>query len=207
MRHPSAEQAVGAATATSSVVSAAEHERLRAAGAFICRAGNRLQTAIELFRSAPIGPVESEVSGVSMGDVIPHGARIRIAALDAGFCSRLTVVAYIADGRTVVHRVRWARGWGRGRDFLITQGDAMLLPDIPVNRSAVLGTVLAVESNGTWQPLASRPAAPRRERILSFAVLLCAAVLLEIDPRLASWFLAKLVAAERRYSWTRALLY
>jgi hypothetical protein len=206
MRLPNTERVVGGGNATPNGRSAVEHQRLQAAGAFICCAGDRLQTAIQLFRSAGAGPVESEVSGVSMGGVIPHRARIRIA-VGAGFCSRVTVVAYIAGGRTVVHRVRWARRWGRGRDFLITQGDAMLLPDIPVNRSAVLGTVLAVESDGTWRPVATRPAAPRRERMLSFAVLVCAAVLLEIDPRLASWFLGKLVAAERRYSWVRALLY
>ena len=206
MRLPDAARAVGGASAPLKGRSTAEQQRLQAAGAFICCAGDRLQTAIQLFQSAGTGPVESEVSGVSMGGVIPHRAHIRIA-VGTRLCSRHTVVAYIAGGRTVVHRVRWARRWGRGRDFLITQGDAMLLPDIPVDRSAVLGTVLAVESDGTWRPLEPKSAAPRRERMLSFAVLVCAAVLLEIDPRLASWFLGELIAAERRYSWTRALLY
>lgn len=206
MRFPSAERMVGGETATPHEQPAIEHERLRAAGAFICGADDRLQTAVALFRSAGEGAVESEVSGGSMGGVIPHGARIRITR-GADLYRRGNVIAYIAGGRAVVHRVCWKRRWGRGRDFLITRGDAMLLPDTPVNRSAVMGDVLTVQSEGTWRPLATRPAAPRRERALAFAVLACAALLLEIDPRIASWFLGKLRAAERRYSWTRTLLY
>ena len=83
----------------------------------------------------------------------------------------------------------------------------MLLPDVPVERAAVLGTVLAVATDGTWRPLPPRPAVPRREAALSFVVLAASAVLLEIHPRLACSFLGKLGAAERRYAWTSALLY
>jgi len=183
-----------------------ENERLHAVGNFICADGRRMQAAASLFRSSALGEVVSEVSGTSMGSAIPHGARIRIAPGTAS-CRRGTVIAFVAAGRTVVHRIRWQRRWGLGRRFVITQGDGMLLPDMPVERAAILGPVLAVDARGAWRPIDAPPIRPRRERALSFLVFAAGAMLLEIHPPLARSLLRALNAAERRHAWTRALLY
>jgi hypothetical protein len=183
-----------------------ESERLQAVGNFICADGRRMQAAASLFRSGALGQVISEVSGMSMGTVIPHGAQIRIDPAAAP-APRGTVIAFVAGGKTVVHRVRWQRRWGRARNFVITQGDGMLLPDMPVERAAILGPVTAVQSQGAWRPVDAAPIRPRRERALSFLVFAAGAMLLEIHPPLARWLLSALNAAERRHAWTRALLY
>jgi len=183
-----------------------ENERLHVVGNFICADGRRMQAAASLFRSGALGEVISEVSGMSMGRAIPHGARIRIAP-SAVPCRRGTVIAFVAAGRTVVHRIRWQRRWGRGRHFVITQGDGMVLPDMPVERTAILGPVLAVDTGGEWRPVEAPPFRPRRERALSIVVFAAGAMLLEIHPPLAHSLLRALNAAERRHAWTRALLY
>src|SRR5256885_16561143 len=141
-------------------------ERLQALGEFICADPRRVHAAAQLLRRDAGGPVESEVRGMSMGTVIPDGARIRIdssaTALTTG-----TVIAFVAGGRTVVHRIRWQRRTGRARGWLITQGDAMRLPDMPVARNALVGRVVAVRGeDGTWRPLAVPPPWPRRDRAL-----------------------------------------
>jgi hypothetical protein len=183
-----------------------KNERLHAVGNFICADGRRMQAAAALFRSGALGEVISEVSGMSMGSAIPHGARIRIAPSTVP--SRPgTVIAFVAASRTVVHRIRWQRRWGRGRRFVITQGDGMLLPDMPLERTAILGPVLAVDTSEGWRPVDPPPIRPRRERALSFLVFAAGAMLLEIHPPLARSLLNALNAAERRHAWTRALLY
>ncbi len=180
--------------------------RLQAVGEFICADDRRALEAARLFRGGALGTVESKVRGMSMGDVIPDASRIRIAA-DDGTVAPDSVIAFLAAGRTVVHRVRWQRRRGRARRWLITQGDAMRLPDVPVPRDAVLGRVVAVCAGSDWQPPAPRPVAPRRERALSFIVFAASVVLLELHPPIARWFLDKLTRVERRHAWTRSLLY
>ncbi|HUL65447.1 MAG TPA: hypothetical protein VLW55_12600 [Burkholderiaceae bacterium] len=183
-----------------------ENERMQAVGDFICADGRRMQAAASLFRSGALGEITSEVAGMSMGSTIPHGAQIRIAPGAPPYL-RGTVIAFVAGGKTVVHRIRWQRRWGRGRHFVITQGDGMILPDMPVERAAVLGPVTAVRRNGAWSPLEAAPVRPRRERVLSVLVFVGGATLLEIHPPLARWLLSALNAAERRHAWIRALLY
>lgn len=190
----------------SSADGGSDNERLRAIGTFICGDGQRLRAAAALCRSDTQGSVESEVSGVSMGSVIPHGSHIRIG-FGADPSELGSVIAFISAGKVMVHRVRWRGRLRRARGFLITQGDAMLLPDVPVESETVLGEVVAVEAGAGWSPPRAKPHAPRRERALSFLVFAASVVLLEIEPRLARWVLRMLGAAERRYSWTRALLY
>ena len=190
----------------SNLAARSENERMQAIGDFICADGRRMQAAASLFRSGALGEVTSEVAGMSMGDTIPHGAQIRIAPGAPPYL-RGAVIAFVAGGRTIVHRIRWQRRWGRGRDFVITQGDGMILPDMPVERAAVLGPVTAVRRNGTWSPVEPAPLRPRRERALSSVVFIAGASLLEIHPPLARWLLSALNAAERRHAWIRALLY
>jgi hypothetical protein len=179
--------------------------RLRAVGEFICADPRRASAAAQLFRDASAA-IESDVRGVSMGSVIPDGARIRIDSADMLLTG--TVVAFHAAGRTVVHRIRWQRRAGRARGWLITQGDAMRLPDVPVRLDAVIGRVTALRcDDGTWRPLAAPPRAPRRDRALSWIVFAASVVLLELHPPLSRWFLDKLTRAERTHAWTSSLLY
>jgi len=183
-------------------------DRLHALGEFICADPRRVQAAAQLLRRDTTGPVESEVRGMSMGAVIPDGARIRIDGSSSAAPATGTVIAFFAGGRTVVHRVRWQRRTGRARGWLITQGDAMRLPDMPVARDAVIGRVVAIRGDdGAWRPLAAAPRAPRRDRALSWIVFAAGAVLLELHPPLARRFLDKLTRAERRHAWTSSLLY
>ena len=181
--------------------------RLREVGEFIRADPRRMFAASLLFRRDADALVESEVRGMSMGAVIPDGARIRIEAARDRTATG-TVIAFFAGGRTVVHRIRWRRHRGRARGWLVTQGDAMRLPDVPVFRDAVIGCVVAVRTgDGAWQPLPAPPRAPRRDRALSWIVFAASVVLLELHPPLACWLLDKLTRAERRHAWTRSLLY
>jgi len=176
-------------------------DRLREIGEFIRADPQRALAAAQRLRRGAPALLESDVRGVSMGSVLPDGARIRIASgevpLEPG-----AVVAFMAGGRTVVHRIRRSR-----RGWLITQGDAMRLPDVPVPCDAVLGQVVAIRGDDGWRPLAAPPRLPRRERALSWLVFAAGAVLLELHPPLARWFLDKLTRAEREHAWTSSLLY
>src|SRR5688500_15143827 len=174
-----------------------ESERLQALGTFICSCDRPLLAAAGLHRAMGGGTFESRVCGGSMGAAIPDGARIRVVA--TGRSERGEIVAFVAAGKTFVHRVRWrarlARGW------MITQGDAVLLPDPPVDRQAVLGQVQAVQSDAAWQPPPEPEPLPRRDRALSLLVLLACVVLLELHPRSAQRLIGWLRAAESRRGW------
>src|SRR5262245_39125322 len=110
--------------------SAADDDRLHALGQFICADPRRVQVAAQLMRRDTTGLIESEVRGRSMGAVIPDGARIRIDSSTDAVPATGTVIAFVAGGRTVVHRIRWQGRAGRARGWFITQGDAMRLPDM-----------------------------------------------------------------------------
>jgi hypothetical protein len=184
-----------------SLPSAPDGARLKEIGEFIRADPQRAIAAARLLRHGTPTTVDSEVRGVSMGAGIPDGARIRIAC-GAVPMTVGTVVAFIAGGRTVVHRIR-----GRHGDWLITQGDAMRLPDVPVSCDAVLGQVIAVRAERGWQPLAAPPRLPRRDRALSWLVYVAAALQLRLHPPLAQRFLDQLTRAEREHAWTSLLLY
>jgi hypothetical protein len=135
---------------------------------------------------------------MSMGAVTPHGARIRIAPSPSQAPGG-TVIVFLAGGKTVAHRIRWQRRRNRGRHFVITHGDGMLLPDMPVERAAIL-RVTAVHTHGAWRPVEAAPVPPRRERALSFVVFATGALLLEIHPPRARCLLSTVSAAECRHA-------
>jgi hypothetical protein len=102
------------------------------------------------------------------------------------------IVAYLADGRLVLHRVEAVSA----RDgTLLTRGDALWLPDLPVrDPETVLGVVSAV---GRDEGLAPPPPAPqgtaRRVSVWPFRAVLA------VSPRAAAALLRPLV-------WSRRLL-
>jgi hypothetical protein len=102
------------------------------------------------------------------------------------------IVAYLADGRLVLHRVEAVSA----RDgTLLTRGDALWLPDLPVrDPETVLGVVSGVGSGGGFAPPPPAPkGAARRVSVWPFRAALAA------SPRAAFAMLAPLV-------WSRRLL-
>jgi hypothetical protein len=183
-----------------------DSERLRAAGAFICGDAGRARAAVSLLRTYEAEPVESEVHGTSMGSVLPHAAHIRIA-LGSDACDVGQVIAFMAGGKVFVHRVVYRGRFGIARNHLITQGDAMRLPDPPIAEADVLGPVVEVQCGTAWRPPDPAARAARRDRLLAFAVLAIGITCLHVSPRLAVWLIDRLGVADRRLGWTRALLY
>ena len=90
------------------------------------------------------------VSGQSMWPTIRNGDRVWIAH-GSGRVRWGDVIVYRTGGRLVVHRVVSVAGNGERRQF-ITQGDNSDHRDAIVERSQVVGQVIAIERNGeTWR--------------------------------------------------------
>lgn len=107
---------------------------------------------------------ESSIRGNSMAPAIPGGARLRVRV--GGQCPHRDgdVVFYLADGGYTVHRVLYLTDGSSDAGYMITQGDARFAPDPPVPCRQVLGTVVAVQINGQWQPVGPRPASAWHRR-------------------------------------------
>jgi len=194
---------VAAATEPTEATKSNANTRLRLVGDFI-RANERpLKAAATLLRGAL---TESRVAGGSMGTSVPDGAVIQIA-MAAEPMKRGDVVAFLAADKTLVHRVRWRGHMPSARNWLLTQGDALVLPDAPVKGDAVLGRVEAVLTAAQRRQPTHQFHLPRRDRALSLLVFACSVVLLEIHPHLARWLIERLRGLEYRKNWTEALLY
>ena len=82
--------------------------------------------------------------GTSMHPFIQDGDLVTVEAAAAGTPRRGDIVlARLASGRLVVHRVRQV-----GPDSLLVQGDAVPAPDGRLGLASVLGRVTAVERAG-----------------------------------------------------------
>jgi hypothetical protein len=129
--------------------------------------------------------LESTVEGMSMGRTLPPGSRIRIALAPPRAYHVGEVIAFVAGGQVVVHRVVH-RGRARGgRGYLLTRGDAPLAPDEPVAEDAILGVVTGVDRDGQWVPPGPRPWQTQRARLARRLLLLLVAGGLWISPRVA----------------------
>lgn len=180
-----------------------EIERLDGLGAFIWRDRERVRAAVDR-HSPPDGEdsaVECRIRGASMETAIPRGSRIRITF--NGAPHRVgDIVAFMIGERIVVHRVVH-----RARRRLLTRGDAMLLPDPPIDAAAVLGAVDAIDSGSGWRQPAAPTLPPRRDRLLALVMLVACTLLLRLDADLARRFIEWLDAADHRHAWIRRLLY
>ncbi len=194
-----------AADRTRSPASLDDDARLRALGQLICSGNRPLQAAAQLRRSSGAAGFESRVTGSSMGATLPSGVRVRV--IDHDDPSRGQIIAFVAAGKTFVHRVRWRGHVGAARGWMITQGDALRLPDPPVHVDQVLGHVDALEQGSGWQPPRVRERLPRRDRLLAAMVGALCALLLEVHPRLAGWLIDRMRGVEARIGWTGAWLY
>jgi hypothetical protein len=189
---------------TDRVGSPCDHEvdRLDGLGAFIWQQRDRVRAAVG--RQSPSeaghGSVECRIRGASMEAAIPRGSRIRIS-FSSGPQRVGDIVAFMIGERIVVHRIVHS-----GAGHLLTRGDAMRLPDPPIEAAAVLGAVDEIDSAPGGRPPAAQVRPPRRDRLLAFAVLMASRLLLRLDADLARRFIEWLDAADQRHAWTRRLL-
>ena len=154
--------------------------------------------------SGPDRTVESTVSGTSMGSGLPPGSRIRIALARRDRFEAGEVVAYVVGSQLVVHRVVHRGRALAARGYLITCGDATLVPDPPVDQGHVLGSVTGVWRGGAWAPLAAPAARTLHARM---ARGLCASLAvggLYVSPRATARALRALFRAARAVQASRA---
>lgn len=180
-----------------------ESERLDRLGAFIWQDRQRVLAAAGRHSRAggSDSTVECRLRGASMEAAIPQASRIRIT-----FSRRAhqvgDIIAFMTGERIVVHRLVHRSG-----RQLLTRGDAMLLPDPPIDDGAVLGAVNEIDSGTGWRKPAMRSRPPRRDRLLASAVLMISGLLLRLDVDLTRRFIEWLDAADHRHAWIRRLLY
>lgn len=124
------------------------------------RPAQHLDAALSLYRRRG-QLIESTVRGRSMMPTLPPGSRIRIRCQPHRVYHRGEVVAFLTSGHVVAHRVRWQVP-GRQGGYLVTQGDALRVPDVPVAVPAVLGPVVGIWGEGGWRPV---PEEQRRSRL------------------------------------------
>lgn len=141
--------------------------------------------ALALARSlrAPGRHLESTVKGNSMEPGLGQGSRIRIALAHRARYERGEVVAYLADHQVVVHRVVHRGRAAAARGYLITRGDATLVPDPPVNHAQILGPVTGVWRAGGWKPPDGPPHRSLRARVARALSLAAAVAGLHLSPR------------------------
>lgn len=173
-------------------------EWLHAVGAFVWNDADRILTVASGFREAQ-GVLECHLRGGSMGRAIPAFSRIRIRFSNQKSYRIGQVVAFLVGTRIMVHRVVYHGHRGCAKNYLITQGDAMLLPDPPVNVRDVLGPVVEFQFDGGWNPPETPPTQPLNRRFLSFVLLTIVGGILEINVRLARWVARMLVAGRWRF--------
>jgi hypothetical protein len=116
---------------------------------------------------------ESTVTGMSMVPTFAPGSRIRVALVPGPRYEAGDVVAFVAHERVIVHRVAHRGRAAAARGYLISLGDATLVPDPPVAEGHVLGAVTGVWRAGKWMPPGGRPRRSLRAsaaRTLSLAV-------------------------------------
>jgi hypothetical protein len=144
---------------------------------------------------------------MSMGRALPAGSRIRIQLADRRRYEVGEVVAFLAGKHVVVHRVVRRGPGGAAGDYLLTRGDAALVPDLPVEERRVLGAVTGVARDGGWVAVDACPRQVYPVRAGTWVLLAAAASLLRVSPRAAAAFVTavhRCAQPLRRATRTRA---
>lgn len=155
---------------------------------------------------APGRVIESTVQGHSMGGTLRPGSRIRIEVVDRERYDIGTVIAYLSGHRLVVHRVVHRGLSGVAAGFVLTRGDAPLVPDPPVGRSQILGPVTGVLQGRQWVHVGDVPQRRLRARVAASMLLRLATALLYLSPRGTASILGVLHRWERAARRARAWL-
>lgn len=141
---------------------------------------------------------ESAIHGSSMAPAIPAGARLRVR-ISGQIPSQVgDVVFYLADDGYTVHRVVHRMRRPSDADYLLTEGDARFAPDPPVPCGQVLGTVVAVESNGQWRPLGPPTPGPWHRRVVRAMTLPAMVVTMRYSVVAANRLATALLSLESR---------
>ena len=141
--------------------------------------------------------LESVVHGISMGRTLAPGSTIRIELAQRPTYRVGDVVAFLAGRRLIVHRLVYRGNSRMARGFLLTRGDANLIPDAPVPEANVLGPVSAFRSDADWLTLYGRPRSSSAGA-MSAVFLLVVIVALRISPKSASICVGLLRRCETR---------
>ena len=180
-------------------LSDADTERRRALGAFLWSDESRILAQIAHWREIG-GCLECRISGGSMGTAVPGGSRLRIGvSADAAYPVG-RVVAFLVGTRVIVHRIVYRGRRRHARGHVITLGDAVLVPDLPVPLDSILGPVLELEDKGRWRPPTPAPARSLGRRLAARMMITAAGLALELNVGLARRLLARCAALRDRWS-------
>ncbi len=126
--------------------------------------GERVLAAAEIWRRGG-RQVDARFGGTSMLPTIGPGEPVRVAC---GVPVATGDVAVLLEaGRVLVHRVvacEARRGW------ILTRGDACLLPDLPAPMEKVLGRLCGVEKDGLLAAIGPPPDSAARRAVLAVCV-------------------------------------
>jgi signal peptidase I len=106
-----------------------------------CDSSGSLELFEEVLRR--FGSARLRTQGTSMMPAICPGDEVLIQSCDSNECGVDDVVAFRREGRIFVHRIIKSE---EGR--MVTQGDAVAIPDAPVTADEFLGKVTAVVRDG-----------------------------------------------------------
>jgi hypothetical protein len=146
---------------------------------------------------APDRLLESTVEGTSMGRSLPPKSRIRIALIRRERYETGEVVAFLDNNVTIVHRVVHLGRFGAAAGYLLTRGDATLVPDPPVTHERILGPVTGAWVDGRWTPPCAPPSRSLRARMVSSIATHAAAWMMVASPRATRALLIFLARAAR----------
>jgi hypothetical protein len=113
--------------------------------------------------------LQARFGGSSMEPALPPGTQLLLRCGATGRPG--DVIAFLAAGRLVVHRVVAAAPDG---SWTLTRGDARALPDAPIlDPEAILGRVVGVWRENAWQPVpAGKDSAAQRWAARAFGAAL-----------------------------------
>jgi hypothetical protein len=135
--------------------------------------GQRLAAVASLWRKTG-RELRARFGGSSMEPALPPGTEVLLRCGEGGATG--DVIAFLAGGRLVVHRVVARAPDGT---WTLTRGDARVLPDAPIrNPETVLGRVAGVWRAGALDQVPAPPDSFSRRCVLSIAC-----VALRLSPR------------------------
>jgi hypothetical protein len=149
--------------------------------------GQALEAVTSLWRKTG-RQLRARFGGSSMRPALPPGTEVLLRCGEAGAPG--DVIAFLADGRLVVHRIvaRAADG-----SWTLTRGDARVLPDVPIlDPDAVLGRVA-----GVWRSASLEEVPAGRDSPAGRFVLRVCGVVLRASPGAGSAALRGLHMANR----------